>query len=576
MVDLFIEHTGIRPIDWILEGNGSSDKKVSTYSTSRGRGVNVTAECFLSEKVLNEVLRTSSHKMMQAFAPSCKLALMDGMVGYNINVANAVAAIFVATGQDLACIHESSVGILQLKEMEDGLRLRLNLPNLVIGTVGGGTHLRKQSEGLHILKCAGVGKVNRFAKLIAGFAMGLEISTYAAIVSGEFAKAHEKLGRNKPADWLLPNELNASFLKRCLNHFQEPVLSIQLHENEKLENGILTHIAKRVSKKVLGFKSLVLQSQNGQEETVESKLLLKSKALDDEVIKGLHAIAASIDPGLSDLIKTYRHVLEYEKCHVKEIEMYAYLNKHKFEHMPKFYGEYTDVKREIYLLVMEELDVNQLRLFNAENTPEKWSPAVIKEVIQKATTFHALYEEQDERTHCNREFKPWEANELYNKLVSLLVAEEKNPTRKIALEQMVDAALHLQQLKEQITVPKTIIHNDFNPRNIAVRHSGEILIYDWELAVKNYPHRDIMEWLSFTLKEDFTKAELMIYLEEHYQLSGFENRSSWFLAYEYAITEFIITRALFYEVAGIVVKYDFSARVLNNAFKILNMLKNND
>lgn len=582
MVDLFIEQTGIRPVDWILEGNGASDKKVSEYATAKGRGVNVTAECFLSEKILNEVLRTSSEKMMRAFGPSRKLAQMDGMFGYNINVANAVAAIFVATGQDLACIHESSVGILQLNETADGLHLRLNLPNLVIGTVGGGTHLKKQSEGLKILKCDGVGKVNRFAKLIAGFAMGLEISTYAAIVSGEFAKAHEKLGRNKPVDWLQPNELDTVFLKKCLNHFKHPVLSVKVIENDVLENGILTHIAKRVSKKLIGFKTLELVHQNEEQEAAEDRLLLKSKALDDEVIKGLHAIAASIDPGLSDLIKTYRKVLEYEKCHIKEIEMYSFLSKHHFKNMPHFYGEYTHEKREIYVLVVEELDPTKLLLFNAENTPEKWTPPLIKEGMRVAHVFHTMDTsvegDTDERKHCNKEFKPWEANELYNKLVALLVAEESDTGRRTELEHMTDVALHLQQLREQITVPKTIVHNDFNPRNIAVRQSGEMVIYDWELAVSNYPHRDIVEWLSFVLREDFTKAELMEYLEYHYQLNdqGSHNRPNWFLTYEYAITEFIITRALFYEVAGIVVKYEFSTRVLNNALKILRMLQNND
>lgn len=42
-----------------------------------------------------------------------------------------------------------------------------------------------------MMDCLGSGKAHRFAKLIAGFSLALEISTYAAIMSGEFAKAHE-------------------------------------------------------------------------------------------------------------------------------------------------------------------------------------------------------------------------------------------------------------------------------------------------------------------------------------------------------------------------------------------------
>jgi len=43
--------------------------------------------------------------------------------------------------------------------------------------------------------------------------------------------------------------------------------------------------------------------------------------------------------------------------------------------------------------------------------------------------------------------------------------------------------------------------------------------------------------------------------------------------YYYACLELIISRLLFYEVAGIVVKYEFSKRVLTRALKMLNLLE---
>ncbi|CAN5504636.1 hypothetical protein BH10BAC4_BH10BAC4_23100 [soil metagenome] len=582
IVDKFTREAGIRLMDWILEGNGSSDKKISNYSTTSGRGVNVTAECFLTEKVLKEILRTSSTKMMQAFSPSRKLAKIDGMFGYNINVANAVAAIFVATGQDLACIHESSVGILNLRPTEEGLHISLNLPNLVIGTVGGGTHLTKQSEGLKILKCDGSGKIARFAKLIAGFALSLEISTYAAIVSGEFAKAHEKLGRNKPVDWLCRNELTGSFLGDCLSHFDQSVVSIERKEDHALENGILTHIAQRASKKLIGFESLRLSYTNGTGERVDRTVLLKSKALDDEVIKGLHVIAASIDPELSDLIKEYRHQLEFDCCHFKEGEAYSFLQEQAATYIPQFYGEYRNEKREIFLIVLEYLDPAQLHLFNSGNSPEQWTSLHIEEGIRTAQHFHQLFREKgliaDRVKFIKSEFAPWKANPLYNKLVSLLIVEENDPLRKVELEDLLDASLHLEKLNEKIAVRKTIVHNDYNPRNIAVRNNGALAVYDWELAVLDYPHRDIIEFLCFIFTEDYAEEELMRYLDLHYQFNRSDNpsRSDWYLTYEYAVIEFIITRAVFYEVAGIVVKYEFSRRVLDNALRMLRILRSSD
>jgi hypothetical protein len=44
--------------------------------------------------------------------------------------------------------------------------------------------------------------------------------------------------------------------------------------------------------------------------------------------------------------------------------------------------------------------------------------------------------------------------------------------------------------------------------------------------------------------------------------------SGFMAVYNLAIREFILTRALFYEVAGIVVKYEFAARVLRVALRM--------
>jgi hydroxymethylglutaryl-CoA reductase (NADPH) len=218
-------------------------------------------------------------------------------------------------------------------------------------------------------------------------------------------------------------------------------------------------------------------------------------------------------------------------------------------------------------------------LMNAENTPSKWNETYIKECISSATRFHKEFEsalkEEAVLANCKQEFKAWKANELYNKIIDLLVREEENKSRKLNLNALKDAALELESMASNITIPKTIIHNDYNPRNIAIDKEGKVLIYDWELALVDYPHRDIVELLSFTLKEDFTEQELLNYLNYHSHIAKKESTPSedWNKVYYYATLELIVSRLLFYEVAGIVVKYDFSERVLNTALKMLQILK---
>ena len=296
-------------LDYIIEGNGSSDKKVSQYNIDNGRGIHVTASCEMPRQVIQEVLRTTPEQMLRYYPTSKKITDAKGMVGYNVNLANAIAAIFVATGQDLACIHESSSGILHFEAIgdpknPDGIKISITLPNLVIGTVGGGTHVSKQSEALRMINCLGQGKAYRFAKIIAGFALGLEISTYGAIMSGEFAKAHEKLGRNKPVNWFTKSDITTDLLRNTLIHLPNAmdINQIDWFNDHGVDNGIITNITSKISNKPIGFLPIKIGFSNGDSVSI----LIKSKALDSEVIKGLHLISASIDTQLSDLINKHQ------------------------------------------------------------------------------------------------------------------------------------------------------------------------------------------------------------------------------------------------------------------------------
>ena len=56
----------------------------------------------------------------------------------------------------------------------------------------------------------------RLAEIIAGFALGLDISTLAALASGQFATAHQKLGRNHPTHGLKQQHLNSELFQRVV------------------------------------------------------------------------------------------------------------------------------------------------------------------------------------------------------------------------------------------------------------------------------------------------------------------------------------------------------------------------
>lgn len=572
----FENQTNIEILHFVIEGNGASDKKVSYSSMQNGRGTRVISECFLTNEIIEKTLRTNTDDMFRSFNHSSAISRLDGMIGNNINVANAIAGIFGSTGQDLASIHESSTAVLQMEQNKDGLYVSLTLPNLVIGSVGGGTHLPVASGILKLMGCKGAGKTERFAKLIAGFALSLEISTLAAIVSGQFARAHQKLGRNKPVKWLLKSEVNEKFFKSNMPYFPEEIESVDFNETGQLDNGILTQLTGKVSKKLLGFIQANVKTPGGKNYPV----LLKSKALGDELLDGLHFMASNVSVELADLMLKYKDALEYKNSHLKEIEIYEALKSKNFPFIPEFYGSVSNQKREIYLFIFERLMPEKMFLFNSEDSPDRWTTDIIKKAIDAIHIVHSAFatvEEQRKLVSIDR-FDIIKPTELYRFFTDLNRKDYDYLDLDNRFEQMNDFVISWNQYGFHRKGKLTLIHNDFNPRNVGIRSNGQPCIYDWELATYGLPQRDIFEFLAFTLTDDSISNHLIDLLKYHYELVKDFNPDEY--SWEDYISDFIlagqaflVSRVNFYLAGSTLVNYSFIERVFRISFAILDSIE---
>jgi hydroxymethylglutaryl-CoA reductase (NADPH) len=138
-----------------------------------------------------------SLKFYEHYLRGVAASTLAGTIGLNVNIANVLGAMFTATGQDIASVHESSLGYFHLERDGKALYGCLTLPSLLIGTLGGGTSLLGQRECLDIMSCYGPDKKLRLAEIIAGFCFALDLSTWSAIANQTFTEAHMTLGRNK-------------------------------------------------------------------------------------------------------------------------------------------------------------------------------------------------------------------------------------------------------------------------------------------------------------------------------------------------------------------------------------------
>ena len=115
-----------------------------------------------------------------------------------LHSANAITALFIATGQDVANVAESSAAIVYTELTEESdLYFSITLPSLIVASYGGGTGLPTQRECLEMLGCWGVGKVFKLAEIVAGTVLAGELSLACAISSLEWVSSHEELGRNR-------------------------------------------------------------------------------------------------------------------------------------------------------------------------------------------------------------------------------------------------------------------------------------------------------------------------------------------------------------------------------------------
>lgn len=198
--DYIAENTPVKPRYSFLEANLSGDKKASALSFQKVRGRKASAEVHLSADLVRKTLRTTPERMTQYWQMSAMGGVLSGTLGVQGHYANGLAALYIACGQDAACVAESAVGVTRFELASDGgLYASVTLPNLMVGTVGGGTTLPSQQACLRILRLAGNGCASAFAEVCAGLCLAGELSIIGALCAGDFGRAHRVLARGRGA-----------------------------------------------------------------------------------------------------------------------------------------------------------------------------------------------------------------------------------------------------------------------------------------------------------------------------------------------------------------------------------------
>jgi hydroxymethylglutaryl-CoA reductase (NADPH) len=204
-VDKLVQHAedklGLH-IDILSEsGNMCSDKKPAYIDFIEGRGVSVTADIVVPGQLIEESFRVRPEIIVELNkVKNLTGSALAGSHGFNAHVANTLAAMYIAHGQDAAQIVEGTMAITDAAMVGDDLYVSLLMPSIEVGTYGGGTARETQKEALSLMGLYGSGDAEgktrlAFAEVVAATCLTGELNLLAAEAGMDLAKSHSKIKR---------------------------------------------------------------------------------------------------------------------------------------------------------------------------------------------------------------------------------------------------------------------------------------------------------------------------------------------------------------------------------------------
>jgi aminoglycoside/choline kinase family phosphotransferase len=128
-------------------------------------------------------------------------------------------------------------------------------------------------------------------------------------------------------------------------------------------------------------------------------------------------------------------------------------------------------------------------------------------------------------------------------------------------------------------MPRTLIHNDFNPRNIGIRGRGSnarLCAYDWELATIHVPQHDVAELLAFVLPPDVDAREVGYHVELHRRAvaeagAPVPGAREWRAGFALAAKDLLINRFGLYLMGYTAHQWDFVDRSLRTLRALIDL-----
>jgi hydroxymethylglutaryl-CoA reductase (NADPH) len=178
-------------------GTESLEKRGSVHDLIEGRGKHVITEVIIPAGEIEQQLRTTPQAMVSLLHRYKSGFQRVGVsVSFHLQAHNAITAVYIACGQDVAYAAEAAAGELEFKLSPAGdLHVIADYPAMMTATIGGGTGAGTAKESLELMGCTGPGSARRLACILGATCMAGELSFVASLLTNELVQAHARLGR---------------------------------------------------------------------------------------------------------------------------------------------------------------------------------------------------------------------------------------------------------------------------------------------------------------------------------------------------------------------------------------------
>jgi hypothetical protein len=374
--------------------------------------------------------------------------------------------------------------------------------------------------------------------------------------------------------------MNPDFLQTILRqHAPAAAAEVRAVRPWSLDSStsILSNLTAGRTAQPIGLFGLAVELREADRPWRTQRMVLKAKPHARAICQMLTGLAQACGGAVAEVYPAFEYLTGFGDTHRRELAVYASVARPATALLPRVWGTHADDATGSYLVLLE--DLSDRELLNSVLTPAHWTDAHLRAALRQLAAWHAHHLVPASTAPPEAAPATWpQLAPLWEALLDHAgrhCPELYSATRRQFLTQAIrDIPASWAALQ---SLPKTLVHNDLNPRNTCFRPGPDgqpqLVAYDWELATYHVPQYDVVELLAFVLGPDryHLRAGYFEYYRQqlHAHTGRFADQAAFAEGTRLATLEFGLHRLGLYLLPHALSPYPFLPRVVESFFAAL-------